>query len=344
MNLNNFWNNHTLNDFQRLAIFKNVHSYKITSVCFLKDGRIASSSYILDKNVLIYNKKTFKIEIRIREKEGICYMNINKDGILINCLDNTYLNLYEIKGKRYNNIQTIKPYSLLYDIIGKFDGSFSIQKFIELKNGDIAILVWGYSLSFYKKKKKSKKYSYSNQLKEKRDENITDLYELDDKQYCIAFQFNRLIKFLDWNKKAIISVIKFENNFSFSDSKNQLLLMNKNDLLVIGQKNIIIIDTKSKEIIKNINVDLSGYLASIYKLSDNILLAGFWRNCIGQFEYDIKKKDIKLISEIGQKWSSSKIFDVSSISIFNNNLIAAPYNNDLHDSSLIFYQLKNKLI
>ena len=112
--------------------------------------------------------------------------------------------------------------------------------------------------------------------------------------------------------------------------------------LWLDKKNIIIIDTNNKEIIKNIKVDISGYLSSIYKLSDNIILAGFWRNCIGQFEYDIKKKDIKLISEIGQKWSSSQIFDVSSISIFNNNLIAAPYNNDLHDSSLIFYQLKNK--
>ena len=34
-------------------------------------------------------------------------MNINKDGILITCLYGTYLNLYEIKGKKYKNIQTI---------------------------------------------------------------------------------------------------------------------------------------------------------------------------------------------------------------------------------------------
>ena len=48
MDINNFWNNHTLNDFQKLALYKNVHLYQITSVCFLKDGRIASSSG--DKN------------------------------------------------------------------------------------------------------------------------------------------------------------------------------------------------------------------------------------------------------------------------------------------------------
>jgi len=106
-------------------------------------------------------------------------MNINKDGILIVCLGGTYLNLYEIKGKKYHNIQTIRPYSLKNDIIGIFDGSYSIQKFIELKNGDIAILVWAYALSFYQKKKNSKKYSYLDKLKEE-GESISDLCELDD--------------------------------------------------------------------------------------------------------------------------------------------------------------------
>ena len=159
-NKNIFWNNHKLNNFQRLAILKNVHSSKISSICFLKDGRIASSSS--DKNIIIYNKITFQKEFMITEKKIIIYMNINKDGILITCSGGTYLNLYEIKGKKYKNIQTIRPYTLLDDIIGMFDDSFSIQKFIELKNGDIAILVWAYAICFYQKKKNSKKYSYSN--------------------------------------------------------------------------------------------------------------------------------------------------------------------------------------
>ena len=137
----NFWNNHSLKDFEPIAFLQNIHSGAINSVCFLKDGRLASSSD--DCYVFIYNKITFKKEITIKEKKRIDYMNINKDGILITCLSGTYLNLYEIKGKNYKNIQTIKPYSLLIDIIGIFDSSFSIQKFIELKNGDIAILVWG---------------------------------------------------------------------------------------------------------------------------------------------------------------------------------------------------------
>ena len=342
METNNFWNNHTLNDFQLLAIFDDVHSNEITSVCFLKDGRIASSSR--DNNILIYNKRTFKIEIRIKERKSIFYMNINRDGILITCMRGTYLNLYEIKGKRYSNIQTIRPYSLKFDIIGIFDGSYYIKKFIELKNGDIAILDRGYTISFYKKK--SKKYSYLNQYKEDEEglKIITDLCELDDNQYCLNDHSGNLIRFLDWNKKIITGTIKFEKNFYICNKNNELLLMDKNDLFVTGNKAIIIVDIKKKEIIKKMDLYISGDLTYIGKLSDNIIIAGFWNNYIGQLEYDKNTKNLKLISNIGQNHShsSSGIFDVPSISIFKNNLIISPYYSDLYGSSLMVYQLKNK--
>ena len=71
-------------------------------------------------------------------------------------MNGTYKNLYEIKWKRYSNIQTIRPYSFKFDIIGIFVDSYYFKKFIELKNGDIAILDRGYTISFYKKKKKVK--------------------------------------------------------------------------------------------------------------------------------------------------------------------------------------------
>jgi len=89
----------------------------------------------------------------------------------------------------------------------------------------------------------------------------------------------------------------------------------------------------------------SDYLTYIDKLSDNIIIAGFWNNYIVQFEYDKNTKNLKLISNIGEKYytpNNSAIYDVSSISIFKNNLIAFPYKNSLYGSSLIVYQLKNK--
>ena len=156
-NKSNFWNTHTLNDFEPIAFLKNVHSYNMTSICFLKDGRIASSS-LFDSLLLIYNKNTYKIEIKIIEKKEIIDMNVTRDGLLITCLSGIFVNVYEINGKEYKNIQTIKPYNFLMNIIGKYYDRFSIQKFIELKNGDLVLFAWSYGISFYRKKKNSKKY------------------------------------------------------------------------------------------------------------------------------------------------------------------------------------------
>ena len=334
---NNFWNSHTLREFEPINFLKNIHSNKISSVCFLKDGRFASSSE--DQYVFIFNKITFKTEITIKEKKGIVYMNINKDGILITCLSGTFLNLYEIKGKKYKNIQTIKPYTLFMDIIGIFDDSFSIQKFIELKNGDIAILVLGYAISFYKKEK-NKKYSYLTKFTEK-EGNITDLIELDNKEYIISYKYNDKIEFLDMNLNEITESIDIDKYF-FSDSKNEMILMNKNDLLLVGNKDIIIIDVQEKIIVKRIEITSPGYLSYISKISNNILIAGHWYNFIEQWEYNEVKKEIKVISSTKKKEHFDiGLFDISSILIFKNKLIVSPYDNSLEDVSLIIYKYKN---
>ena len=103
LNKDNFWNNHTLNDFQHVATLKNVYSSIIKSICFLKDGRLAIS---LSYEIGIFNKITFQKEMRIAEKKYINYININRDGILITCLQ-ADANLYKIKGKQYQIIQTL---------------------------------------------------------------------------------------------------------------------------------------------------------------------------------------------------------------------------------------------
>jgi len=342
-NKSNFWDVHTLNDFEPITFLKNVHSSTISSVCFLKDGRIASSS-LYDGLLLIYNKITYKIEIKIIESKSIYYMNVTRDGMLITCLGGIFVNLYEINGKEYKIIQTIKPYSFLMNIIAKYNGSFSIQKFIELKNGDLVFFAWCYGLSFYRKKKNSKKYSYFDKYKEPflKQKNITDLVELDNDEYVISFQYEKIIQFLKKKSKKITKTIKCD--FSFSDSKSNMLLMNKNDLFLLGDEEIFILDIQKKEIIKEITLKVdAGDLSSIYKLSDNILLAGYQKNSIVQLEYDEIKKEFKVISKNSKKDNkNSALYETSSIAILKNNLIAAPFNNDLFRSSLIIYKYKYK--
>ena len=235
-------------------------------------------------------------------------MNVNKEGILITSLWGSYLNIYEIKGKEYKKIQKIKPYNSANFIIGIIKISFSIPKFIELKNGNLAVLVHGYTICFYTYNKISKKYSYLNKYDEIPYENITDLVELDNNQYIISMKYNNMIQFLDMNSQKIIDIIKCDNNFT--DAKNELILMNNNDLLVSENQSIIIIDINKKKIIKNIKLNINnyGYLSSIYKISHNILLVGYWNNYIEQIEYDEIKKDLKLISCNEKKSNISNIF------------------------------------
>jgi len=342
-NENNFWNTHTLKDYQQLLIYNNVHSRNILSVCFLKDGSIASASW--DYYIFIYNKNTFEIVIRIKEKKRICYMNVTKDGILITCLVGTNINLYEIQNKKYKNIQTIRPYSLLGDFISLFDANYSIQKFVELKNGKLVFLVWQYGICFYEKKKNSKKYSYLNKFEILEiNQNANELVELEDNEYCVGFSSEKSIKFLNMNLKKITNIINIDNYYSYF--KNKMILMNKNDLLISINDKILVIDVQRKIIVKNIYHKIKGSMCFMYKLTDKMILLGGYGNYFEQIEYDGIKKNIKVISNKGKKddnfvSSYGASCDISSISVFNNNLIVTPYNNKYEGSSIIIYQLKN---
>ena len=123
------------------------------------------------------------------------------------------------------------------------------------------------------------------------------------------------------NSKKITKILQY---FSFSDSTNGLILMNNKDLLVTCKNLIYIVDIEKKEISIGFNMNRKGYLNSIYKLSNNILLVGYQNNYIEQIEYDEIKKELKIISKIYKNKDSNPI---EFISLFNNDLIVAPYKN-----------------
>ena len=57
------------------------------------------------------------------------------------------------------------------------------------------------------------------------------------------------------NLNEITESIDIDKYF-FSDSKNEMILMNKNDLLLVGNKDFIIIDVQEKIIVKRIKKSL----------------------------------------------------------------------------------------
>ena len=71
----------------------------------------------------------------------------------------------------------------------------------------------------------------------------------------------------------------------------------------------------------------------------------FWQdfgiNILEQLEYDDIKKDLKFISNLGQKYCGTtlELYNISLVSIFNNSLIVSSYDN-FKSSSLIIHKLK----
>ena len=343
IDLNKSSNNYMLYNFQKLALIKNVHSNYIICVCFLKDGRIVSSSN--DKRILIFNKITYKNDIKIKEKESINYININKDGILIVCLQGgTLFNLYEFKGKKYKKIQSIKSFSFFESIKRKFKNSYyyySVKKFIELKNGNLAAILKGSNLIYFYKKENDKKYSYLDKFFDNSKQIISDICELNNKEYCIAAEIDEVIRFvdinIDTNSQSITGTIKI-SRIAFSNT--QLFLMNINDLFVLGNECIYLIDIKKKSLIKNIKIK-SGIICCGYKLSDNNILIGSLGNCIEQLKYDEKNKELITISIMKPK-KTNELYQINSISVFNNKLILSPYDNAIGKGSLAIHKFKNK--
>ena len=118
--------------------------------------------------------------------------------------------------------------------------------------------------------------------------------------------------------------------------------MNNKDILVAGDKQMLVIDAQKKIIINTINLNVDFNLTSMYKLSYNIILVGYWNNYIEQLQYDENTKEIKVISRTMKTSINNGIYYVDNISIFNNNFIVTPYtiNNKSKNSSLVIRKFK----
>ena len=72
----------------------------------LKDGRFVTGSD--DHSIIIYNNKTFKPDLTIKEHSGYVYCIIQlRSGILASGSADKTIKLYEINGNEYKVIQTL---------------------------------------------------------------------------------------------------------------------------------------------------------------------------------------------------------------------------------------------
>ena len=115
------------------SIFKNpkhvlqYHTEPIFCTAVLKDGRIATGSK--DKEIIVFNNKTFKPDLTIKEHNGVVVNMIElSTGYLASCSEDKTIKIYDVGLKTYKVIQTLK------------DHTGWVSKIIELNNKQLMVL------------------------------------------------------------------------------------------------------------------------------------------------------------------------------------------------------------
>ena len=273
-NNNNLYDNFNIN--LKNPIHKlNFHINSVNCLAVLNDGRLVSGSD--DKNIIIYNKMTYKPDVIIKEhKSHVHYITQLSEGILASCSYDKTIKLFIIKGNKYKTLQTLNYHSN------------SIYKVLELKNKYLVSCSEDKSIIFYFKDNSKYKLDYKKIINGSC-RTITQTKE-NEISYLENFNNNYNIYFFDLNERKIKSSI---SNINSTGSLGSFNMITK-DLLVIGGKNnISIININEYKLIRIIEVTNS----SIYgfcMLNENIFLTGDNNGKIRQ--YKVNGDNLTLIS------------------------------------------------
>ena len=236
----------------------NYHTHYVYCSTVLRDGRFATCS--LDHSIIIYNDKTFKPDITIKEHDSHVYCIIQLScGLLASCSDDKTIKLYNINGNNYTVMQTLNDHT---------DTVFHI---IELKNKKLVSCSSDETIKFYNIDDNNKyKFDYSINTNGFNGPVI----QTKDNEICYqeCMQKNDSICFYDLLEKKVIAKI---DNIHIPSYIFKCMIMIKKDLLVVsGHDQLYIININSYEIIRTIDSPGSGCMVCNLLLNENILLTG----------------------------------------------------------------------
>ena len=263
----------------KFKLFKTLENHKDKVMCLiiLSDGRLASCS--LDKNVYIYNKITFEIEITITEKYPINYINELIDGSIILCSN-------IIKIIKFNNNKDYKIKQTLYAHNGP------VIKVIELFNENFASLSEDKTIKIWNRKKPNLKFININTLKasENNIKNINCVVQILDNEICTSDFENKIIYFWNINTKKII----FKIGKIYCSNSVDCMVVYENILIVCGES-LYLIDINSKKILKNLNVLYQ--IQTLIEINDDYFITGDVIGGLKEWKIDCKNQKVKLISD-----------------------------------------------
>ena len=135
----------------------------------MNDGRLVSGSY--DDSIIIYNKETFQPDLIIKKNNGsIYYITQLSSGILASCSGDKTIKLFNIKGNKYERLQTLDYHS------------GSVYKVVELKNK--SLVSCSDDSSFITYLKYDNKYKKDIQIST--DGNCYSLIQIKDNDICYS--------------------------------------------------------------------------------------------------------------------------------------------------------------
>ena len=243
------------------SIFKNpkhvlqYHTEPIFCTAVLKDGRIATGSK--DKEIIVFNNKTFKPDLTIKEHNGVVVNMIElTTGYLASCSEDKTIKIYDVGLKTYKVIQTLK------------DHTGWVSKIIELNNKQLVSCSKDKTLIFYNKDKDGIKY--------KKDFSITTngwngpVIQTKDNEICYYESNEDTICFYDFIKKKTNKTMSNITVTAF----NSLLMLTKELLLICRYNKITIMNVYTYNIVRSIDVPDSDWISSVIRFNkDQIVTA-----------------------------------------------------------------------
>ena len=252
------------------------HTDYIACATVLNDGRFAIGS--ADNSIIIYNNKTFKPDLTIKEHSNSVYSLIQlSSGILCSGSYDKTIKLYNINGNTYNVLQTLS-----YHTNG-------IYKIIELRNKKLVSCSGDNTIIFYFKDNNQ----YTKDFNIKTNGYNGPIIQTKNNEICYYEDTNSALCFFDLQERKNITKI---NNISVTNNIFDSLLMMSNDLLLAeGSNKLTIININSHSIIRSIDVSGSSWINSACLLTDDIILTADYNHRIIQWR--IQHDNLELISK-----------------------------------------------
>ena len=279
---NNLKNNNLYDDFNIKARepvhILNSHTGTVSDIIILKDGRLASCSS--DYSIIIYNKSTYNPDLIIKEHSNWVYRIIQlSSGELVSCSYDNKIKLFNIKEKDYEILQILNYHK---------DG---VYKLLELPNKYLASCSADKSIIFYLKDNNEFKKDYQLTLSG----NCDNFIQTKENEICYSIRDKNDIYFFDLKERKVKATINNIKQFKYANSEEWFLMISNDLLLVPGDDKIFIVNVNHFKMIRQIDIQGSGFISAGCLLNKNMLITGDHSKALRQWR--IEGDNLILISK-----------------------------------------------